>query len=155
MEHGDSHIREDIFNFLLRKQGEVGEFLLGFVGVLWGLWVANPYAATFVLPSYAAFLSSGIPEWIWGLGYVVLGLATIIAALSKIHNLRLATIFMNILAWMFIAVMFIMAAPANTAFPIYITLSIFAIWLHIRLVVFHELWESYDKAVKHFMGKQE
>ncbi len=125
--------------FLFYRQYEIGDILLGIMGLLWGLWVLNPFMTTFELASYLAF-NQVLPEWLWGLAVATLGLVTIIAAVCKTEYVfRATTLLMNVFIWFFIATQFFLSEPSNTGVVVYFVTSLGAIWLYLRFTIFEKM----------------
>lgn len=128
--------------FVIKKQAEIGEFILSLFMILWGLWLLNPAWDTFSLPSFEAFLTVA-PEMVWGLIAMSIGVLTLLSAGIKYYPARRVMIFLNMMWWAFVAVMFLMCVPENTAVPIYMMLSILSFWRYIKLVLIVELEKQF------------
>lgn len=142
--------------FLFYRQYEIGDILLGILGILWGLWVANPLMDTLALESYAGFISV-VPEWVWGIGMLVLGIFTLTAAVCKHrYYFRAITLLLNVLIWSFISFQFLMGAPANTGFVVYLVVALDSVWAYLRLTIFTKMidFSSDDlRAMRKFNGQ--
>ena len=132
--------------FLFYRQYEVGELLLGLLGVIWGLWILNPFIDPFELEFYNSFLCLA-PGWVWGLGVFLIGLFTIIAAVCKHkYYFRATALLINIFLWSFIASRFLVAVYASTGFPVYFIVALTAVWLYLRLTIFNNMIDEVDLA---------
>ena len=122
----------DALNFYLWKANtETGELLLGFTGLVWGIWLLHP-AETFQLPSYQGFIEVA-PEWAWGLAFLLLGLFTLYATLINSYKCRRLSTLANVIGWTFVMTAFFVHVPQSTAVPVYFLIALSSIWLHIRV----------------------
>lgn len=130
--------------FLFYRQYEVDEFLLGLLGIFWGLWVSNPLVDSFSSPLYAAF-SNLFPEYVWGIGVAALGLLTIIAAVCK-HKIKFrgSMLLINIIVWTFITTKFAISAIVSTAVPIYTMVVLTVIWMYLKVTIFPKMLDDKD-----------
>jgi len=129
---------EQVTLFVIKKQAEIGEFLLSFFMIVWGLWLLNPFWETFSLPSFAAFLMIA-DESVWGIVALLIGIGTLVSAGVKVYLARRIMIFLNIFWWTFVSTMFLIAVPENTAAPIYMMLAILSFWRYIKLILIVEM----------------
>lgn len=124
--------RRILAHLIWHSPTEVGEFLLGLTGFLWGLWVLNPYLHTFAYPSYVLFWHLA-PEPVWGIIYTFVGLLTMYSVYCYNYVVRRTMTLINVPLWALVTVSFFISNPANTGAPMYFLLTLAAIWLHIRV----------------------
>lgn len=129
---------ESLTLFIYKKHAEIGEFILSLFMMSWGLWLLNPMWDTFSLPSFASFLLIA-NETTWGLTALTIGGLTFIFAGLRWYWARRTMIFLNIVWWTFVAMMFLIAVPENTAVPVYMMLAVLSFWRYIKLVLIMQM----------------
>jgi len=130
--------------FLAKSHTEVGEYILGLFSLLWGIWLLLPVWNTFSINMFSAFLHVA-PEEIWGLAAVSLGVITIFSAAIKDLPMRKTSTFINIIFWLFISFMFLLATPKTTAIPIYAMLALQSFWRYVKLTFYMNLEKRFTQ----------
>lgn len=109
---------------------EVVDLFLAWVMFAWGLWVMLPFN-TFRIESFREF-AAYFPEPVWGVVYMLAGLAGIIGVLTYNYSIRRIHSVVAIFLWLFICVAFVSSNPATTGVVTYGSFALAQMWLFVR-----------------------
>jgi hypothetical protein len=133
--------------FLIKKNAEVGELILGIFGVTWGVWLLLPFFDAFSLSSFAGFATVADADS-WGLVVLSVGLITFISANTNLTVLRRFSLLLNIFMWAFIALVFSWEIPSNPVVTTYLSLALYSFWQYIKIMLFIDMEK--EVAAGHF-----
>lgn len=109
------------------------ELSVGFLALIWGLILLNPFAKTFdSTPAFSA-MASIAPEEIWGCGAVFSGFLSIFAIGIDHRRMRRLAAGLHGVAWLFIASMLGIGNPLGTGWAVYGMFSFLSFLAFLRL----------------------
>lgn len=91
------------------------EVLCAVQAIMWGFWIGNPWWQSFAVSQAYVWMNALAPEWIWGWGVGLLGLAQLIAVWRRRLRWRYALALLGIFVWILIAVAFALGNWRSTA----------------------------------------
>jgi hypothetical protein len=99
---------------------------VGIVTSIWGVWLLSPFWVVFTSSPTFEFLGKILPEDMWGLITLILGLAILISGWQKWKIIEIVLAFVITFTWGLITVTFALSNLASTGTPIYGWLSFYA-----------------------------
>ncbi len=88
--------------------------------IIWGVWIGNPWWATFPSSTAYDWMARLAPEYLWGWGIGLLGLCQLVVALRSRHeSLHIAAAIGGMFVWFLIAVAFGLGNWRSTAVIVY------------------------------------
>lgn len=99
---------------------------IGIVTSLWGVWLLNPNWATFASSPTFQVMQKIAPEWLWGSGFLLLGLSALTAQWQGWRRVEIGVTLVAAFMWGLVTVTFAVSNIAATATPIYGALTLYA-----------------------------
>lgn len=103
------------------------EWLTSIFGIVWGLWVANPYVTTFTSAPIFYYLAELVPELYFGLAVFLVGLTQMSAILSGNRMFRGVAALFSFFTFLTISFFCALGDYQNTAMVVYGTLAVMAV----------------------------
>lgn len=116
-------------------EASLAEWWSAGVGVVWGLWLANPWVDAFgSLPVYQE-MSKLAPDWAWGITVAAGGIFQLHSLWNGVYGWRRAASFGGCVTWLFVGLCMFASAPTSTGPPVYISLGALQAVIYLRLKV--------------------
>ena len=104
------------------------------IAMWWGVVLILPFDTFSTALSYKAM--AGIaPEFYWGLLMLIMGLAHLIGITYSLKKIEKASFLIATFVWIFIAAMFTIGSPPNTASGTYALIGLLTGWLYTNVKV--------------------
>lgn len=128
-----SRIRE----ILLGSGNDWAELQLSMIMMTWGVWLMflHPFGTTAQV-LYVA-MSAQASDTVWGVGFVLLGLATFVSLIANQTRARRVATMLDFAWWFYILLLYAMVNATVLAVPVSAILAATAAWCHVRVSAFH------------------
>lgn len=120
---------------LLKPINPYGASLLGYLTLLWGIWIVNPLWHVFDSSRVYNKALELAPEWAWGTWAVVCGLGLIAAVHMRSTRLLACTSGFAIWHWGIVSVMMWWANWHDTAGLVYMFIALYSIFVFLNIKV--------------------
>lgn len=120
---------------LLRPMNPHGASLLGFMTLMWGLWIIMPFWRAFDTAAVYSKALEFAPEWAWGTWSTLCGLGLIIAVFKKSTHWLSRTSGFAIWHWTTVSGMLWWGDWQNTAGLTYMFIGFYAIFVFLNIRV--------------------
>jgi hypothetical protein len=88
--------------------------IMGAFTVLWGIWVANPFWTVFDRAQLFNFMTTLMPEWLWGTLAIIIGLVMLYGVAEKSYKPLLRGALAGFYFWLFGSINFFLGDWENT-----------------------------------------
>ncbi len=120
---------------LIKPMNPYGSSLLGFLTIMWGLWIVNPFWDVFQRAGVYSKALEFAPEWAWGTWSTVCGLA-ILASLWRNNAVWLCRAgAFAIWHWMTVSGMLWWGDWQNTAGLTYMFIGLYSVFVYLNMRV--------------------
>lgn len=111
----------------------VAERMMATFGMIWGVWLLNPFVNTFATSrSYTAMAGIAGEFW-WGIAGLTLGAFQRATWAYDLRQRRRRSSFLMGMYWLFIAVSFAFSNPEGTGFPIYSLFALYCFYAYVKI----------------------
>jgi hypothetical protein len=91
------------------------EVLVAGQAIIWGTWIGNPWWAAFPSSTAYNWMTTLMPEWIWGYSMVMIGIGQLLSLCLGSTRFRLAVNLLALFAWILITTAFALGNWRSTA----------------------------------------
>lgn len=117
---------------LFNRDFEFSELLNGVMATALGAWLLLPFQTFTSTPTFGAMRDLA-PEWLWGCGIVIIGLAQLVGLIADWWRWRRQVALASIFVWASLSTLVVFSNPASPDAAMYLVLSLSVGWAYLRL----------------------
>jgi hypothetical protein len=121
-----------LIDLIYRRDFEYAELQGGWVAILWGTWLLNPWVRIFVDDGWNR-VAGLAPEHAWGAALTVIGICQLVALLKESYRWRRLSALSAAAVWLSLGVLLAMERPYRLAVPSAWMFCIGASWGYLRI----------------------
>lgn len=126
---------EKLAQALLLPINPAAVIILGIYTVVWGLWVANPFWDVFHHAHLYAKMATFMPEWVWGILAISMGVITIYGAVKRHYPALVRGAATSGFFWLVVSIFYFAADWASTGGITALVFAVYAAFIYLNIRV--------------------